>query len=157
MIGTERKRCGIRASFNAGCMQQLTFRDFQTQHPHLKSPADEWDETLQETFAKDTTSSCTRLLSGAAQNTRMINDYALKKDFPVQPYHPELFAAKCINAAGDKVIVETYAHDMRKMNHNLKGFFSRRTLSGLIRIYCCDPRVVAALQPWAGVSQRLRR
>jgi hypothetical protein len=41
---------GIRASFNAEVMQQLTFRDFQTQHPHLKSLADEWDASIQETF-----------------------------------------------------------------------------------------------------------
>jgi hypothetical protein len=37
---------GIRASFNAEVMQQLAFRDFETQHPHLKSLADEWDETI---------------------------------------------------------------------------------------------------------------
>ena len=41
---------GIRGSFNAEVMQQLAFRDFQTQHPHLKSLADEWDRTIQETF-----------------------------------------------------------------------------------------------------------
>jgi hypothetical protein len=41
---------GIRASFNAEVMQQLAFRDFETQHPHLKSLADEWDETIRETF-----------------------------------------------------------------------------------------------------------
>jgi hypothetical protein len=41
---------GIRGSFNAEVMQQLAFRDFQTQHPHLKSLADEWDATIQETF-----------------------------------------------------------------------------------------------------------
>jgi len=49
-------------------------------------------------------------------------DDALKQDFPVQPYHPQLFAATCINAEGEKVIVETYAHDMRKMNHNIPRF-----------------------------------
>jgi len=43
-------RYGIRATFNAEVMQQLTFRDFQSQHPHLKTLADEWDETIQETF-----------------------------------------------------------------------------------------------------------
>jgi hypothetical protein len=41
---------GIRASFNAEVMQQLTFRDFQSRHPHLKSLADEWDASIQETF-----------------------------------------------------------------------------------------------------------
>lgn len=41
---------GIRASFNAEVMQQLAFRDFQSQHPQLKKLADEWDETIRETF-----------------------------------------------------------------------------------------------------------
>ena len=49
-------------------------------------------------------------------------DDAFKQDFPVQPYHQQLFAATCINAEGEKVIVETYAHDMRKMNHNIPRF-----------------------------------
>jgi hypothetical protein len=41
---------GIRGSFNAEVMQQLAFRDFQNEHPELRTLADEWDETLQETF-----------------------------------------------------------------------------------------------------------
>jgi hypothetical protein len=41
---------GIRGSFNAEVMQQLAFRDFQSQHPQLKNLADEWDATIQETF-----------------------------------------------------------------------------------------------------------
>jgi aminoglycoside 3-N-acetyltransferase len=49
-------------------------------------------------------------------------DDALKEQFPVQPYHAQLFAAECIDAAGDNVIVKTYAHDMRKMNHNIPRF-----------------------------------
>ena len=49
-------------------------------------------------------------------------DDALKDDFPVQPYHAQLFAATCINGAGTKVIVETYAHDLRKMIHNIPRF-----------------------------------
>ena len=43
---------GIRASFNAEVMQQLAFRDFQTQYPHLKSLADEWDDAIRETFSQ---------------------------------------------------------------------------------------------------------
>src|SRR6185369_16295105 len=31
------------------------------------------------------------------------------------------------------------------------------TLSALIAFFVCDPRVVAALQPWAEISERLRR
>jgi len=49
-------------------------------------------------------------------------DDALKEQFPVQPYHAQLFAATCINGAGNRVIVETYAHDLKKMNHNIPRF-----------------------------------
>jgi len=56
-------------------------------------------------------------------------DDAFKKDFPVQPYHPQLFAATCIDAAGNKVVVETYAHDMRKMNHNIPRFMKSHVSS----------------------------
>ena len=56
-------------------------------------------------------------------------DDAFKEDFPVQPYHPQLFAATCIDAAGNRVIVETYAHDMRKMNHNIPRFMKTHVSS----------------------------
>src|SRR4051794_13588905 len=39
----------------------------------------------------------------------------------------------------------------------LKGFLARRTLSGFKAFALLVPRVVAALQPWAEISQRLRR
>ena len=41
---------GIRGSFNAEVLQQLTFREFQDAHPELKALADEWDESVRETF-----------------------------------------------------------------------------------------------------------
>ena len=41
---------GIRGSFNAEVLQQLTFRQFQDQHPELKGLADEWDDSVRETF-----------------------------------------------------------------------------------------------------------
>ena len=41
---------GIRGSFNAEMMQQLTFRKFQDQHPELKALADAWDVHVQETY-----------------------------------------------------------------------------------------------------------
>ena len=41
---------GIRGSFNAEVMQQLTFRKFQDQHPELKVLADEWDAAIKDTF-----------------------------------------------------------------------------------------------------------
>lgn len=43
-------RLGIHGSFNAEVMQQITFRQYQNQHKHLKALADEWDETVRETF-----------------------------------------------------------------------------------------------------------
>ena len=56
-------------------------------------------------------------------------DDALKDRFPVQPYHKQLFAATCINRAGATVIVETYAHDLRKMNHNIPRFMKTHVSS----------------------------
>ena len=41
---------GIHGSFNAEVMQQITFRQHQDRHPELKALADEWDETVRETF-----------------------------------------------------------------------------------------------------------
>lgn len=41
---------GIRGSFNAEVLQQLTFRQFQDEHPELKALADDWDEAVRETF-----------------------------------------------------------------------------------------------------------
>ena len=40
----------VRGSFNAEVLQQLTFRQFQDQHPKLKALADEWDDAIRETF-----------------------------------------------------------------------------------------------------------
>jgi len=56
-------------------------------------------------------------------------DDALKDDFPVQPYHAQLFAATCINRAGTSVIVKTYAHNLRKMNHNIPRFMKTHVSS----------------------------
>jgi len=39
----------------------------------------------------------------------------------------------------------------------LKGLGGWRTLTGFINCLGCAPRVVVALQPWAEISQRLRR
>ncbi len=43
-------RLGIRGSFNAEVMQQITFRQHQDQHKELKVLADEWDDAVRETF-----------------------------------------------------------------------------------------------------------
>jgi len=46
-------------------------------------------------------------------------DDALKENAPVRVYHPRLFAARCVNYAGEQVVVETYAHDMKQMVHDI--------------------------------------
>jgi len=49
-------------------------------------------------------------------------DDALKSEFPVEPYVPELFDARCINDDGREVAVQTYVHDMTKMKHDVPRF-----------------------------------
>ncbi|HYX29384.1 MAG TPA: AAC(3) family N-acetyltransferase [Pyrinomonadaceae bacterium] len=44
-------------------------------------------------------------------------DDAFKENFPVRVYHNEVFAAPCINYQGERVIVNTYAHDMNTTVH----------------------------------------
>ncbi|MFP4369563.1 MAG: AAC(3) family N-acetyltransferase [Candidatus Kapaibacterium sp.] len=51
-------------------------------------------------------------------------DDTLKERFPVNPYHPELFNAECVDTAGNTVIVKTYAHNMKKMNFDLPKYFA---------------------------------
>ena len=50
---------------------------------------------------------------------------ALKDEFPVQPYHKRLFGAQCIDYDGEVKIVKTYAHDPRKMNHNIPRYMAK--------------------------------
>jgi aminoglycoside 3-N-acetyltransferase len=49
-------------------------------------------------------------------------DDALKEAAPVQTYHPQIFQARCINYQGETQIVETYAHDMRKVVHDIPRY-----------------------------------
>ena len=51
-------------------------------------------------------------------------DDELKEAFPVRPYHERIFAARCVNAAGEIEIVNTYAHDPGKMKHDIPRFMS---------------------------------
>lgn len=48
----------------------------------------------------------------------------LKDDFPIEVHHPELFAARCLNYNHELVVVETFAHDLKKMNHNIPRFMA---------------------------------
>ncbi|HEV2704570.1 MAG TPA: hypothetical protein VGV59_01520 [Pyrinomonadaceae bacterium] len=43
-------RYGVRSTFNAEMMQQLTFRRLEEQHPELKRLADSWDEHVCQAF-----------------------------------------------------------------------------------------------------------
>lgn|SRR5262245_25283359 len=52
-------------------------------------------------------------------------DDALKDKFPVQPYHPRLFQAKCINYCGQVEVVGTFAHNIEMMNHNIPLYMKR--------------------------------
>jgi hypothetical protein len=52
--------------------------------------------------------------------------------------------------------VRTLGHKFN-CDQTLKGLGGWRTLSGFKTIYVPDPRVVATLQPWAEISERLRR
>ncbi len=70
---------------------------------------------------------CGGKVVGLGVSTRALSfvhtvDDALKDDFPVKPYHPRLFAARCIDADGRERVVETYAHDLSKMNHDIPRF-----------------------------------
>jgi len=49
-------------------------------------------------------------------------DDALKADFPVQPYVPQLFEARCIDREGKTVVVKTFAHDLSKMDNNIPRY-----------------------------------
>jgi aminoglycoside 3-N-acetyltransferase len=52
-------------------------------------------------------------------------DDALKDDPPVRTYHPRLFAARCIDREGREVTVATYAHDMRKVVHDVPRYVKK--------------------------------
>jgi aminoglycoside 3-N-acetyltransferase len=52
-------------------------------------------------------------------------DDALKESNPVQTYCSEIFAAKCINYQGLEEIVETYAHDMHRVVHDIPRFMKQ--------------------------------
>ena len=51
-------------------------------------------------------------------------DDFLKDDYPVDPYHKMVFEVECVNYSGEKVIVKTLAHDMKKMDFDLPKYFS---------------------------------
>lgn len=52
-------------------------------------------------------------------------DDTMKEAFPVEPYHKEIFSAKCVSYQNEIVTVRTYAHDMMKMKHDIPRFIKR--------------------------------
>jgi aminoglycoside 3-N-acetyltransferase len=60
-------------------------------------------------------------------------DDALGERFPVQPYEDELFKAPCVDARGERVIVPTYAHAMRKMDNDIPAFMRRHVPAEVCR------------------------
>jgi aminoglycoside 3-N-acetyltransferase len=52
-------------------------------------------------------------------------DDALKGNFPVEPYHRELFHAQCIDYHGRRVLVDTFAHNMKKIKHNIPRYMEQ--------------------------------
>lgn len=46
----------------------------------------------------------------------------LKSEFPMKPYHEQLFHASCIDYSGIEVVVPTYGHDIKKMKHDIPRF-----------------------------------
>ena len=51
--------------------------------------------------------------------------------FPVRPYHDELFAARCSDRDGNVRIVETYGHNMSKMQFDLPKFMKKYVDRGI--------------------------
>lgn len=57
----------------------------------------------------------------------------LKRAFPVRLYHDQLFAAPCIDYQGETHIVETYAHDLKRMKHNIPAFMQAHIAADICR------------------------
>ncbi|HYE63967.1 MAG TPA: AAC(3) family N-acetyltransferase, partial [Pyrinomonadaceae bacterium] len=49
-------------------------------------------------------------------------DDALKENFPVRVYHERIFEAQCINYRGEVEVVRTYAHNMRRVIHDVPRY-----------------------------------
>lgn len=60
-------------------------------------------------------------------------DDTMRNIFPVNPYHKEIFDARCINYEGKEEIVKTYAHDMKMMHFDLPTFFKKNIDSEIVQ------------------------
>lgn len=73
---------------------------------------------------------CGAKIVGLGVSTRNLSfvyctDDALKDSFPVRVYHDRVFEVECVNYEGRTETVRTYAHDMRKIVHDVPGYMSR--------------------------------
>ncbi|MCX7735866.1 MAG: AAC(3) family N-acetyltransferase [Candidatus Kapabacteria bacterium] len=65
-------------------------------------------------------------------STHVVDDY-FKDDFPVMPYHKQIFEAKCLDYDREIKIVRTYAHNIRKMKFNIPLYFKKYVSSEIAR------------------------
>lgn len=52
-------------------------------------------------------------------------DDALKDAFPVRVYHERIFEVECIDYEGRKEMVRTYAHNMKRIVHDVPGYMKK--------------------------------
>jgi len=56
-------------------------------------------------------------------------DDVLRDEFPVNPYHKQLFDAECTDYEGETQIVKTYAHNRRKLIFSVPRYISKNVPS----------------------------
>lgn len=64
------------------------------------------------------------ITSNYFSSTHVVDDY-FKDEFPVMPYHKQIFDAKCVDYNRETKIVRTYAHNIRKMKFNIPSYFKK--------------------------------
>ena len=64
---------------------------------------------------------------------------------------------RLLNSAQGWSVSDNPGYATQTNQKTLKGLANRLTLSGFFLFICTVPRVVAVLQPWAEISERLRR
>lgn len=92
---------GVRGTFNAEMMQQLTFRKQQDRHPELKTLADRWDEHVVDAFRQGQD---IQLHIHSQWSDALYEDgrWRLAGDWSILNYEPE--AARAMLAAGKKYL-----------------------------------------------------
>jgi aminoglycoside 3-N-acetyltransferase len=60
-------------------------------------------------------------------------DDALKENFPLNPYHKQLFRAQCINYSGNIEMVNTYAHNLKVLHHNIPRYMHKYVPENICR------------------------